>query len=215
MNLFAWVLLAALGVAAGATWWSMSRHRPDVEGLSRPAFHVLLLALAWLLRADTVDYGRFLLLGLVLSLVGDWLRHGRLAGSPLGERAGWAALLLSRVAYAVALVLVPGSSGRWLGIGLVAVLVAWAARLARVPAARARWRHGILPLGYAVIVAAVPVAAWSTASVGLGVGAVLVLAGDAVLGYERFSRPLAWGPLAVQVLHDVAEVLLVLGMLRG
>lgn len=215
MNLFAWVLLAALGVAAGATWWALSRHRPDVAGLSRPAFRVLLLALAWLLRADTVDYGRFLLLALLLGLASDWLRHGRFAGSTPGIRAGWAALLLSRVAYVVAIVLVPGGSGLWLGIGLVAVLVAWAVRLARVPAARAAWRHGIPLLGYAVIVAAVPVAAWSTASVGLGVGAAVLLAGDAVLGYERFSRPLAWGPLAVEVLQDVGEVLIVLGMLRG
>ena len=116
----------------------MARHRRDVERLSRPVFRVLLLALAWLLRADTVDYGRFLMLALLLGLVRDWLRHGRLQGSPLADRASWATLLLSRVGYLVAIVLMPGSAGSlWLGLGLVAILLVWAAR-PRAGAGRAR-----------------------------------------------------------------------------
>ena len=216
MNVFAWVLLAALVVAAGATCWSHVRHRPDVQRLSRPAFRVLLIALAWLLQADTVDYGRLLLLALLLGLAADWLRYGRFEQSPLGERAGWAALLLARLAYLAAIVLMPESGGPlWLAVGLLAFLLAWAGRLALVPAARGQWRAGAPLFAYALVVAAVPAAAWSSASVGLGWGATALFAGDVLLGYERFRRPLPRAPLTVEVLHDLGEVLIVLGMLRG
>ncbi len=215
MNVFGWVLLLALAVAAGATWVAVAGHRQEPQTLSRPAFRVLLLALAWLLRADTVDYGRFLLVGLALGLVADWLAHGRLQGTRLAERAALATMLAGRLAYVVAISLMPTSAGPvWLVVALTALVVAFVGRLWLVPAARAGWRAGIPGLAYVLVLAAVPAAAWSSSRALLGLGATLLFAGDVVLAYERFERPLSRGALVVQGLHDVGEVLIVFGMLR-
>ncbi len=109
----------------------------------------------------------------------------------------------------------PGSVAPvWLVVGLAAIVVAFTLYFWRAPAARARWRDGIPGLGYVLVIAAVPAAAWSSSSALLGLGATLLFAGDLVAAYERFERPLSKGALAAQVPHDVAEVLIVLGMLR-
>ncbi|MGV1009819.1 MAG: lysoplasmalogenase family protein [Dermatophilaceae bacterium] len=216
MNVFAWVLLAALGAAAGASWWAASRQQRDVEVLGRTVFRVLLLALAWLLRADTVDYGRALLLALLLGLVGDWVRLGRFGDSPVGERVALGTVLVRRVAYVITFALMPASAAPlWLAVMVVAILLVWGGRLAVVPEARARWRVSLPLLGYAVVVLAVPVAAWSSGSAAIGWGGAVLFAGDALMGYQRSGRVLAQGPLAAEVLHDVAEVLIVMAVLRG
>ena len=71
MNVYAWVLLVALAMASGASALAVGRGSRDVEHLARPAFFVLAIALAWLLRADTVSYGRWLLVGLLAALVAE------------------------------------------------------------------------------------------------------------------------------------------------
>ena len=96
MNIYAWVLLCAFAVAALADWAAVARRRPDLESVAKPAVLVILILLAWLLRADSVDYGNQLLLGLVLSLIGDVLLLGR---SDRHFLAGLIAFLLAHVAY--------------------------------------------------------------------------------------------------------------------
>lgn len=211
MNVYAWVLFAAFGVAAGTSWAAVAGGRVELEKLTRPVVAVLLLALAWLLRADSVGYGRLLLLGLVLGLVA-----GPLASSGRRPRPAAAVLLASRAAYLAAVTQLPAGEGPvWLGV--VAVLVAAAAVvwLRIAPALRARWPDGVPPLGYALLVAAVPLAAWWSGHPVVGLGATLLAAGDALAAYDRVERPVPCARVAIVVLHDLAALLLVLGTLRA
>ena len=111
MNVYVWVLLAALAVAAAVDWRAVVTGARDIEVLAKPAFLVLLIALAWLLRADTVDYGRFLLAGLVLSLLGDVLLLGR---SDRHFLAGLGAFLFAQSCYIAAFRRVPSDGPAWL-----------------------------------------------------------------------------------------------------
>lgn len=209
--MYAWVLLAALGVAAVTSWVAMARGRRDLQTLSRAAVAVLLLAMVWLLRADTVGYGRLLLLALVLGLLAD-----ALAESVPWRRAATGVLLASRAGYLAAVALLPPGPGPvWLCVVLVllaAGVVVWT-RL--VPAVRQRWQNGMPRLGYALLVAAVPFAAWVSGHVVVGWGATLLAAGDALAAYDRSERPVPGARVAVVAAHDVGALLLVLGMLRA
>ena len=119
MNIYAWVLLGAFAAAALADWAAVARRRPDLESVAKPAVLVILILLAWLLRADSVDYGNQLLLGLVLSLIGDVLLLGR---SDRHFLAGLIAFLLAHVAYIAAFRRIPGEAPIWWGVIAIAVL---------------------------------------------------------------------------------------------
>ncbi len=67
--MYAWVLAAA-AAAAITDWVAVARDDRSTEQLAAPAFMVLLAALAWVLHADEVAQGRWLLLALALGLAG-------------------------------------------------------------------------------------------------------------------------------------------------
>ncbi len=211
MNIYAWVLLVSLAVAAGADWSAVARHRSDLESVAKPAVLVILMLLAWLLRADSVDYGVYLLIGLVLCLLGDVLLLGQ---SDRHFLAGLVAFLLAHVAYIAAFRRIPGETPIWWGVIAVVtvalvVLFSWI-----LPLARASLRDGIPLLTYAVVVAGMAALAWATGLPVVGAGATLFLASDALIAFDRFVRPVSWGKLVVHITYHVGQLLIVLGMLR-
>ena len=56
--------------------------------------------------------------------------------------------------------------------------------------------------------------AWATGLPVVGIGATLFLASDALIAYDRFVRPLAWGHVVVHITYHLGQLLIVLGMLR-
>lgn len=211
MNVYAWVLLTALAVATCGSWAAMAWRRRDLAAVSRPAVTVLLLALAWLLRADTVGYGWLLMLALVLGMLADALLE-----STRWARAGPAVLLGSRVLYLVSVAqLPPGDGPAWTGVTSVLLAAGAVAWVRLVPAVRQRWQSGAPRLGYAVLVAAVPLAAWWSGHEVVGWGATLLAAGDTLRAYDRHERPVPGARVCVVAMHDVAALLLVLGVLRA
>ncbi len=211
MNVYVWVLLAALAVAAAVDWRAVVTGARDIEVLAKPAFLVLLIALAWLLRADTVDYGRFLLAGLVLSLLGDVLLLGR---SDRHFLAGLGAFLFAQSCYIAAFRRVPSDGPAWLPMILVALAVGAVLVLRVWPLARAAPREGGPVLGYAAVVGSMAVLAWATGHVVLGLGATLFLFSDALIAYCRYDREPAWGRLVVMVTYHVGQLLIVFGLMR-
>jgi uncharacterized membrane protein YhhN len=211
VNVYAWVLLAALALTAVADWVAVATDRHEVESLAKPAFMVLLVSLAWLLRADTVPYGQFLLLGLVLCLVGDVALLGRTDRAFL---IGLVAFLLGHLAYIAAFRRMPTDDPVWPAVALVAFVVGYAAWLFIRPILQRSRRDGIPLLLYAVVVGSMAALAWVTGQVVMAVGASFFLLSDAVLAYDRFESELAHGRLMVMVTYHVGQVLLVVGMLR-
>lgn len=212
MNLYAWVLLGAFAVAALADWAAVARRRPDLESVAKPAVLVILVLLAWLLRADSVDYGAQLLVGLVLCLVGDVVLLGRSDRAFLG---GLIAFLAAHVAYIAAFRRIPGEAPIWWGVLTVAIVVAAVIVTAILPILRASGRDGIPLLVYALVVGGMAAFAWATGLVVVGIGATLFLASDALIAFDRFVRPVAWGQLVVHITYHLGQLLIVLGMLRG
>jgi uncharacterized membrane protein YhhN len=212
MNLYAWVLLGAFAVAALADWAAVARRRPDLESVAKPAVLVILVLLAWLLRADSVDYGAQLLVGLVLCLVGDVVLLGRSDRAFLG---GLIAFLAAHVAYIAAFRRIPGEAPIWWGVLTVAIVVAAVIVTAILPILRASGRDGIPLLVYALVVGGMAALAWATGLVVVGIGATLFLASDALIAFDRFVRPVAWGQLVVHITYHLGQLLIVLGMLRG
>jgi uncharacterized membrane protein YhhN len=212
MNIYAWVLLGAFAVAALADWASVARRRPDLESVAKPAVLVVLVLLAWLLRADSVDYGTQLLVGLVLCLVGDVVLLGRSDRAFLG---GLIAFLLAHVAYIAAFRRIPGEAPIWWGVVAIAVVVVAVIVTQILPIVRVSGRDGIPLLVYALVVGGMAALAWATGLVVVGIGATLFLASDALIAFDRFVRPVAWGQLVVHITYHLGQLLIVLGMLRS
>ena len=212
MNIYAWVLLGAFAVAALADWASVARRRPDLESVAKPAVLVVLVLLAWLLRADSVDYGTQLLVGLVWCLVGDVVLLGRSDRAFLG---GLIAFLLAHVAYIAAFRRIPGEAPIWWGVVAIAVVVVAVIVTQILPIVRVSGRDGIPLLVYALVVGGMAALAWATGLVVVGIGATLFLASDALIAFDRFVRPVAWGQLVVHITYHLGQLLIVLGMLRS
>lgn len=212
MNIYAWVLLCAFAVAALADWTAVAKRRADLESVAKPAVLVVLIMLAWLLRADSVDYGAQLLIGLVLCLVGDVLLLGK---SDRHFLAGLIAFLFGHVAYIAAFRRIPGEAPIWWGVLVVTALVMVVVVTRILPIARTSWRDGTPLLLYAAVVGGMAALAWATGLPIVGIGATLFLLSDGVIAYNRFVRSVGWAHLVVHVTYHVGQLLIVLGMLRS
>lgn len=206
------MLLGALAVAALADWVCVHRGFREGERLATPAFTVLLLALAWLLGADLVGYGRWLLIGLVASLVADLFLLG---DTEERFRAGLGSFLAVHLAYlAMVLTLPSHGSPLWVAVVLVALTVGAASYRLILPLVREVPGEGIPVLGYALALALFAMAAWWHGRLVLALGATLFLVSDLVLGVGRLLRPVPHGRVVVMVTYHLAQLLIVLGVLR-
>ena len=84
-----------------------------------------------------------------------------------------------------------------------------------LPIVRVSGRDGIPLLVYALVVGGMAALAWATGLVVVGIGATLFLASDALIAFDRFVRPVAWGQLVVHITYHLGQLLIVLGMLRS
>lgn len=211
MNLYAWVLLAALAIAAVVDWVAVARSQRDIETLAKPAFMVILIALAWLLHADAVSYGQQLLVGLVLCLIGDVLLLGESTRAFLG---GLVAFLLGHVAYIAAFRRVPSADPIWVGIIVVTLAVAFVLWARLIPTMQRSWRDGGPLVLYAAVIGLMAALGWATGHLLVAIGGTLFLLSDAVLAYDRFERPVLHGRLIVHVTYHLAQFAIVWGLLR-
>ncbi|MFN8046424.1 MAG: lysoplasmalogenase family protein [Dermatophilaceae bacterium] len=62
-----------------------------------------------------------------------------------------------------------------------------------------------------IVISAMAILGWATGRPLLGLGVSAFAVSDTILGFNRFVRPLAWGPVAVMVTHLVAQAPLVAG----
>jgi uncharacterized membrane protein YhhN len=65
-----------------------------------------------------------------------------------------------------------------------------------------------------LVIGVMVVAASATGDALVALGATVFMVSDALLGLDRFVRPLRHGQVAVMVTYHVGQVLIVLGMLR-
>jgi uncharacterized membrane protein YhhN len=210
VNTLTWVLFGLAAPFAVANWISRWRHDRRLEYVTKPTVTLLLLAAAVALEPAEAGQRGWFVAALALSLAGDvFLMRPR-------EQfvAGLVSFLLAHLAYIAGFAAL-GVAWLPLVIGAVVVGLITLPVGRRVVAALAQSGSGGL-IGPVVVYMAV-IGVMVAAAVGAGsrwgiLGAVLFLASDSVLAWDKFVRPLAHGHLVVMITYHLAQTALVVSL---
>jgi uncharacterized membrane protein YhhN len=205
----AWALLALTGLVAGADWFAVATSRRTLEYAAKPGVMVGLIAVAVVLQPVSEAERLFFIAALVLGLLSDvflMLPRDMFV-------AGLLAAFVEHIAY------IAGFRVRDFHLGLLAVALAVAlVSVAVVMPAVYRALHKTRPSLVAPVIAYVAVFVVMVTSAG-GTGSGVALAGallffysDALLAWNRFVRPVAWGRFVNITAYHSGQALLVLSL---
>lgn len=219
-----WTLLAMAALAAVADWVAVARSDDRLEYAAKPAVLALLTAAAAVLadaHTDLVDRKWWFVAALAFCLLGDvLLMLPRDLFIP-----GLLAFLVGHVLFIVGLLQPPSPPGTppfvFSTTGLVVASVV-ALAVGAVPATlifKALLKDGAAVLIGPVTIYLVAILTMAVLAANVGVpaaalGAALFVVSDTVLALNRFVRPLTHGDMAVHVTYHLAQVLLVLSLVR-
>ena len=219
-------------VVAFADWIAVSRRAMDpawvaarrAEYVAKPLTMVFLVAAA-LAIADAHHCSAYLVVtmvaALVLSLAGDvFLMLPE--DSPATERNfvfGLGAFLLAHVAYIAAFVRLHAHAGYAISFVLTGLVLAGAMfATVGLPIRRAAAEEdealAVPVLAYVTVISLMVVAAWWTGDMRIIPGALLFAASDAMIGWTRFVRRDWELDVPIIVTYHLAQILLVLGLVR-
>ncbi len=207
-------LVLAAAVAVG-DWAAVARRYFRLEYLLKPLTLALLVVAT--VTADLGPAHGWVVGALVCGLLGDiGLLISRDDRADAGFVLGLAAFLIGHLFYLVAFAR-HGLHGLFALAGVL--IVGGAAALALTPVLRGvRNRAGqelaVVVGGYSAVLGAMAVLAVATASPLTALGGLLFLASDTVLAYDRFVRRLRHGPVYVIVTYHLAQLLIVIGLIR-
>jgi uncharacterized membrane protein YhhN len=210
MNAATFLLLALAAVVAVADWIAVAAGARIAEYLLKPLTMVVLILAALELDPSSDAARGALVVGLVLSLVGDVLL---MVPADLFV-PGLAAFLAAHVAYVVALWML-GVSGAGLLVG-VAVVVVGALLVGRRILAGAAATDTVLvaPVtAYLAVISAMVVSALGVGAFFAVTGALLFYASDAVLGWTRFVADFPRSRVVVMVTYHLGQLGLVLALI--
>jgi uncharacterized membrane protein YhhN len=202
-----WAFLVLAAGFAVTDWWATWTERTTVRYVAKPATLAALIGVAVTLEAADPKVRNWMVAGLVLSLAGDIFLM-------LDEKffvAGLGSFLLGHIAYVVGLQLAPTSAGWTLvGLAVAAVAIATIGRRIVTGVAAGEQRDMVGPvIAYLVVISAMVVSAFGTASLWAIVGACLFYASDATLAWNRFLEQRRFGGLAVMVTYHLGQAGLV------
>jgi uncharacterized membrane protein YhhN len=203
-------LLILSAVVAIADWVTVARQWFRAECVLKPLTLALLIAAA--ARGDLGVAQPWVLAALALSLVGD---VALLRDDDVAFLVGLAAFLLGHVCYLVAFART-GVNPTGALVGAVVAVVVSAAVLPRVlrgAAATEGTAFAVVVGGYAAVLGTMTAFGVGTGILATAAGAVLFLASDTVLAWERFVGALPRGPLIVIVTYHLAQLLIVGGLI--
>ncbi len=199
-------LLVAAAVFAVADWVAVTRGDRRLEYVAKPATTALLGAAAVALQPEDPTQRAWFVAALVLSLAGDvFLMLPRDAFVP-----GLASFLLGHVAYIVGLAREADDVTAWVVLPVVlAVLVG--SRVVR--AVDDRTLRGPV-VAYMVVITAMACVASATGDWRAFAGALVFMASDSMIAWNRFVRSFPYARLAIMSSYHLAQALLVLSLLR-
>jgi uncharacterized membrane protein YhhN len=199
-------LVTLLIVVAGTGYLAaLAFDRPFWLYLLKPMTMLLIIGLAVIQWHPTSSSDRFLVAGLLLSVVGDiflMLPSDKFV-------AGLAAFLGAHLLYIVAFTDALGFG--WVDLVIVALLVAVTIPIYRkfVPALVAH--GGGLPVAVGLYVIVLAVMVWRAVMTGnpvIAAGAILFLCSDTLLGWNRFVRRIAGAEYGIMSTYFLAQYLL-------
>jgi len=203
----AFVCLIGFAISAVADWWAVARRSKPAEFVAKPATLAFLLLYA----AAQPSAGWPLLAALMFSLLGDV--YLMLPGDLF--LFGLSAFLIGHVAYVGAIDAELGARILWTaGIVLLASPIGYRVVSAAPAAMRAPVAIYILAI-VAMVGSAASVTFGSAATTGNAMmigGALLFLASDSMIGWNRFVKPFDQAPLAIIVTYHLGQLGLVLGL---
>lgn len=212
-------LLIAAGLVAVADWFAVGRRLHRVEYVAKPLTLIVLIAAAG--SADLGASKPWVLAALVLGLLGDIALLFTDEDAPAKDTdvpflIGLGCFLLGHVAYLIAFAR-HGLHPVQLVAGMLVVAGTAVFALPKVLAG-ARSQGGpvlaVLVGCYAALLSAMTALGFGTAAMATGIGAALFLVSDLTLAWGRFVRALRQGPLAVAVTYHLAQLLIVVGLIR-
>ena len=213
--------LILAGVVAIGDWFAVSLRLPHIEYLAKPLTLVLLIVAACF--ADLGATTPWVLAALVLGLFGDIAllftdenRPADAAQPDVPFLVGLGCFLFGHIAYLIAFTRHGLHPIQLLAGGLVVV---GAAVLALPKILRGARKQGgrelaVVVAGYAALLGSMTVLGFGTAAVVTAIGALLFLLSDLTLAWGRFVQPLLRGPVIVAVTYHLAQLLIVIGLIR-
>lgn len=209
----AFLLLTVL--VAAVDWFAVARRARRVELVAKPATLALLIVAACL--ADLGDAKPWIVAALAFGVAGDIaLLFAAEGAADTAFMIGLGSFLLGHLAYLAGFA-AHGLHAVHLLAGALVVAGAVVLGLPRVlRGARAAGGQQLAAVVgiYAAVLGAMTVFGFGTAAVLTAVGATLFLGSDLVLAWSRFVQPLLRGPVLVIVSYHLAQLLIVIGLLR-
>lgn len=215
MNPATAVAFVVASLFAVGDWIAKARSRRTLEYLCKPATLVALIAAAGLLdpAADAHTRRAWFVAALIFSLTGDVLL---MLPQDLFV-PGLAAFLVGHLCYLVGF-WTHGPSGFALAIAVVVVaaLVAPLGRRILTSIGRARQPRELrfAVAAYMAVISAMLATALATGNVLAAAGAVLFVASDSMIAWDRFVHPFARAPVAIMVTYHLGQAGLVASLLR-
>jgi uncharacterized membrane protein YhhN len=207
------VLVAVFVALACADWAAIWRRADGRRRITKPAATTALVAVAALAGEMAGDARATLVVAVVLCLAGD---VALLDKSERRFLLGLAAFAFGHVAYIVTALLVGVSWPRLAAAFPVLTVLLWFQAASRIlPGARRRGGDVLLVAVavYSLIISAMVVTAFGTASWLAAAGAALFALSDALIAYHRFVRPVALADLPIMVTYHSGQLLLVGGLI--
>jgi uncharacterized membrane protein YhhN len=205
----AWFLFAVTALVVVADWVAVVRSHRALEYAAKPAVMIGLIAVAVVLQPVSSTERIFFVVALVLGLVSDVF----LMLPQDMFLMGLVAAFVEHLAY------IAGFRARALSIGLlvlaaVVALVSVALLFPAINRAVRKTQPGLVtPIAAYMLVFVVMVAsAGGTGSLVALAGALLFFYSDALLAWNRFVQPLAWGRPVNIVAYHTGQALLVLSL---
>lgn len=210
MTAVAFVLLSLAAVVAVADWLAVANGQRLAEYILKPLVMVALIAVTSTLDPSS-DFARvMLIIGLVLSMVGDVCL---MVPTDLFV-AGLGAFLLAHVFYVIALISLGVSVGGLLvGMILMAALAVVVGRRIVQGAARSDSALAGPVAAYIAVISVMVATAIGTGRFFAVVGAVLFATSDSVLGWTRFLSDFSRSRLIVMVTYHLGQIGLVLALI--
>ena len=210
MNAATFLLLAIAAVVAVGDWIAVSAGARVAEYVLKPLTMVVLILAALELDPSSDAARGALVVGLVLSLVGDVLL---MVPADLFV-PGLAAFLAAHVAYVVALWMLGVGAGGLL-VGAVVVVVGALLVGRRILAGAAAADSGLVApvTAYLAVISAMVVSALGVGAFFAVAGALLFYASDAVLGWTRFVSDFPRSRVVVMITYHLGQLGLVLALI--
>jgi uncharacterized membrane protein YhhN len=210
VNAATFLLLALAAVVAVGDWIAVSAGARVAEYVLKPLTMVVLILAALELDPSSDAARGALVVGLVLSLVGDVLL---MVPADLFV-PGLAAFLAAHVAYVVALWMLGVGAGGLL-VGAVVVVVGALLVGRRILAGAAAADSGLVApvTAYLAVISAMVVSALGVGAFFAVAGALLFYASDAVLGWTRFVSDFPRSRVVVMITYHLGQLGLVLALI--